>query len=45
MDFFEVEAIDPTVHPQSLLPSLWIYNEMSSHITQIIFPLPVQKLL
>lgn len=36
MDSFEVEARDATVHPQCLLPSLWIYNEMSSHITQII---------
>ncbi len=36
MDLFEVEARDPTVYPQCLLPSLWIYNEMSSHITQII---------
>lgn len=36
MDSFEVEARDATVHPQCLLPSLWIYNEMSSHITEII---------
>lgn len=39
MDLFQAKARDLTVHTISITnysPSLWIYNEMSSHITQII---------